>query len=79
MSNEKTEPKFVVCISNAGYQASLEPRKIYQVLPDKVAASHHMLRVIDESGEDYLFPADLFSPIALPQTLVRAFSLAAST
>lgn len=50
----KTVAKFVVCISNEGYQASLEPRKIYQVVPDKEAESRKMLRVIDESGEDYL-------------------------
>lgn len=78
MSNQKNEAQFVVCIKNDGYEASLEPRKIYQVLPDAVAASHRMVRVIDESGEDYLFPSELFTPIALPQTLVKAFSLTAS-
>ncbi|MBI2332919.1 MAG: hypothetical protein HYU84_12305 [Chloroflexi bacterium] len=72
-----TSPQFVVCIRNNDYEASLEPRKIYQVLPDKEAESHKMLRVIDESGEDYLFPADLFSPISLPQTLARELALSA--
>ena len=72
----KTSPQFVVCINNEGYQASLEPRKIYQVLPDKEAESHKMLRVIDESEEDYLFPASLFMPISLPQTLIRELALA---
>jgi hypothetical protein len=69
-----SEPGFVVCIKNDGYKASLEPRKIYQVLPDAAASKHRMLRIVDESGEDYLFPADLFAPINLPQVLVQAFA-----
>ena len=69
--------KFVVCLKNDGYKASLEPRKIYQTIPDKEAESHKMLRVVDESGEDYLFPASLFSPISLPQTLVKEVALSA--
>jgi hypothetical protein len=72
-----TNIQFVVCIRNTGYEASLEPRKIYQRLPDTEAESHKMLRVIDESGEDYLFPASLFSPISLPQTLVEELALSA--
>ncbi|MBI4762283.1 MAG: hypothetical protein ACOYYF_12025 [Chloroflexota bacterium] len=72
----KETPQFVVCINNKGYQASLEPRKIYQVIPDKEAESHKMLRVVDESGEDYLFPASCFSPISLPQTLIKELALA---
>jgi hypothetical protein len=73
----KASPQFVVCLKNNGYEASLEPRKIYQVLSDKEAESHKMIRVIDESGEDYLFPVSLFSPISLPQTLVRELALSA--
>jgi hypothetical protein len=61
---KKLESQFVVCVKNDGYKASLELRKIYQILPDAVATSHRMLRVIDETGEDYLYPADLFTPIA---------------
>ncbi|MFN8426862.1 MAG: hypothetical protein U0X93_17920 [Anaerolineales bacterium] len=75
--NTKTSTQFVVCLRNDGYEASLEPRKIYQVLSDKEAESHKMLRVIDETGEDYLFPASLFSPISLPQTLVKELALSA--
>jgi len=71
----KTSLQFVVCLRNKGYEASLEPRKIYQVLPDEEAESHKMLRVIDESEEDYLFPASLFSPISLSQTLARELAL----
>ncbi len=75
MMTAKTSPQFVVCLKNGGYEASLEPRKIYQVLPDKEAENHNMIRVIDESGEDYLFPSGLFSPISLPQTLVKELAL----
>jgi hypothetical protein len=78
MSSKKLEPQFVVCIKNDGYKASLELRKIYQILPDAVATSHWMLRVTDESGEDYLYPADLFTPITLPQALAKVFTLTAS-
>ena len=72
-----TSHQFVVCLKNKGYEASLEPRKIYQILFDKEAESHKMIRVIDESGEDYLFPVSLFSPISPPQTLVRELALSA--
>ncbi|HEX6899988.1 MAG TPA: hypothetical protein VF789_09760 [Thermoanaerobaculia bacterium] len=67
---------FAVCIRNEGYPASLEVRKIYEVLPDLSAASHHMVRVVDESGEDYLYPESLFAPIELPQSLQEALELA---
>ena len=77
MMTAQTSPQFVVCLKNSGYEASLEPRKIYQVMPDKEAESHKMIRVIDKSGEDYLFPASLFSPISLPQTLVKELALSA--
>ena len=64
--------KFVVCLKNKGYEASLEPRKIYQVLSDLDAAKHRQVRVIDESGDDYLYPATYFSPIELPQPVRKA-------
>lgn len=75
--NTNTSPQFVVCLKNDRYEASLEPRKIYQVLPDQKAESHKMIRIIDESGEDYLFPASLFSPISLSQTLIKELALSA--
>jgi len=62
---------FVVCTSNEGYEASLEPRKLYELIEDKKAQSLGMLRVIDESGEDYLFPEGLFARIELPETLEK--------
>jgi hypothetical protein len=68
----KREAQFVICVGNKGYPASLELRKIYQVIPDKVAAKLHQIRVIDESGEDYLYPADYFVPVRLPQSVERA-------
>ena len=69
-----TKPRFVVCVSNEGYAASLELRKIYRALPDPQAAAHDLIRVVDESGEDYLYPSDYFIPIALPQTVSKAFA-----
>ena len=57
--------RFVICIGNEGYPASLEKRKVYQEIPDPDAAKQNLIRVIDESGEDYLFPRDLFLPIEL--------------
>jgi hypothetical protein len=63
---------FVVCIRNEGYKVSLELRKIYQTIPDTEAERHHLLRVIDESGEDYLYPADFFLPIELPKAVEKA-------
>jgi hypothetical protein len=64
--------RFVVCIRNDDYPASLEPRKLYEVLPDAVAAAERQLRVIDESGEDYLYPAECFLPVPLPQAVEQA-------
>ena len=67
------EPKFVVCIENKSYPASLEFGKIYRVLEDKKAAQHQMLRIIDESGEDYLYSEKFFVDIKLPQIAEDAF------
>jgi hypothetical protein len=69
----KTQARqLVVCVANDGYVASLEKRKIYVTLRDATAERHHMLRIIDESGEDYLYPKTFFRPIALPQSVKRA-------
>ena len=67
-----TGKQFVICIKNKGYEVSLERRKIYQALPDPQAAKHALVRVIDESGEDYLYPKSFFAPIELPQPIRRA-------
>ena len=60
-----------MCLSNDGYAASLEPRKIYTVLPDREARRLGLLRVVDESGEDYLFPEECFAEIKLPRELAK--------
>ncbi len=66
-------PRYVICVRNGTYRASLEPRKVYRVLEDQAAERHSLLRVVDESGEDYLFPADLFVPIEVPAKARPAF------
>lgn len=68
--------KFVICLRNKGYEASLEPLKLYRHLQDREAAKLKLLRVIDESGEDYLYPASFFKPIELPQPIRRAIRAA---
>lgn len=68
MKKTKTPtPHFAVCIKNSGYPVSLELHKIYRVLPDEDAAQDGDLRVVDESGEDYIYPASWFAQIKLPQ------------
>ena len=69
--------KFVVCLRNDNYPVSLERHKIYQVLPDDDAAQDGDLRIIDESGEDYLYPHEWFVPIALPDQVEISFRQAA--
>lgn len=64
--------QFVLCIDNKGYAASLIPRKIYEVIPDKRATLDNLIRVIDESGEDYLFDKSHFVSIELPKEIERA-------
>jgi hypothetical protein len=64
--------QLVVCVDNEGYPASLEKRKIYVALRDPAAEKHDLLRVIDESGEDYLYPKGFFRAIALPQSIRKA-------
>ena len=75
--NSDPQPSFVVCVNNADYPASLERRKIYQVLPDEQAEQHSLVRVVDESGEDYLYPSDYFLAVELPQPVQEALALAA--
>ena len=74
MKTTKSTLRFAICVDNSEYPASLELHKIYRVLPDKDAQAGGDMRIIDESGEDYLFPADYFIPIDLPQTIVRALN-----
>ncbi|MGI9054734.1 MAG: hypothetical protein ACR2F2_02905 [Pyrinomonadaceae bacterium] len=64
--------KFAVCINNRGFEASLEVGKLYEIVPDAEAESDDMIRIIDEDGEDYLFEANIFYPLVLPNDLVLA-------
>ena len=68
---------FAVCIDNRGYPASLELHKIYRVIPEAEAAADGDIRVVDESGEDYLYGADRFVEIEPPQTVKRSLLSAA--
>ena len=68
--------QFAICIRNDNYPASLEVRKIYQVLPDKTVEPE-FIRVIDESGEDYLYPASFFESVSLPTKLAAKIAKAA--
>jgi len=65
---------FVLCVRNDGYSASLEPRKLYRVLRDASAAKHKLVRIVDESGEDYLYPSDYFVALRLPANVKLALS-----
>jgi hypothetical protein len=69
---ETDTKQLVVCIDNEGYAVSLEKRKIYIALRDAAADKHGLLRIVDESGQDYLYPKKSFRPIALPLAVKRA-------
>ena len=66
MSENKRQSSYVLCIGHGGYPESLEVRKVYVTLPDERAAEDNYIRVIDETEEDYLYPASLFVPIDVP-------------
>jgi len=68
--------KFVICVNSGGYPAALEPRKLYERKPDPPALKLGLLRVVDESGGDYLYPANLFEAVSLPQRLQRKIAAA---
>ena len=77
MKKTRNKKSFVVCLSNSGYTASLEPRKIYVSLYDATAERNGLLRIVDESGQDYLYARDRFAPLKLPRGLRRALATAA--
>lgn len=64
--------QLVICVDNSGYEASLERRKIYEAIADSGAAKRGLLRIIDESGEDYLYPESMFVAASLPAAVRRA-------
>ena len=70
---KKKEQRFAVCVKANDYPASLEVRKIYEVMPDSKGARHGLIRIVDESGEDYLYPEDYFVLIEIPKGAEIAF------
>jgi hypothetical protein len=72
MDKKRTKTEYVVCVKNEGYPASLELRKLYRVLNDPAAKKRDLLRIIDESGEDYLYPDAYFRRIAIPSAVQKA-------
>ena len=74
MKRKKSNPRFAVCIRNEEYPASLEVRKIYRTVADPTAARHKLIRVIDESDEDYLYPAEFFIELELPSAVQEALA-----
>ncbi len=74
MPKKKTTAQFLLCLHNEGYPVSLEVRKVYRVLSDAAAAARHFVRVIDESGDDYLYPESWFVAIELPHAATELFA-----
>jgi len=70
--SKETPPDFVVCVNNDEYPASLEMHKIYRVVPDEDAAAEGDIRIVDESGEDYLYPASFFVSIKVPAVVQKS-------
>jgi hypothetical protein len=71
-ARRRSPTRFVVCVRNDGYPESLELRKLYRVVPDQKAGKVNHLRVIDESGEDYLYPENFFAPVTISDPVQRA-------
>ena len=76
VSSKSKSGKFVVCVRNQEYPASLEVRKLYPLLRDTAAARHRLVRIVDESGDDYLYPAEYFVALRLPHSVKRALAIA---
>ncbi len=68
---------YAICLKNDGYDASLELRKLYEYIPDKDAEDHDQIRIVDESGEDYLYPKVFFMELQIPKAVEEALSHAA--
>jgi hypothetical protein len=76
MKDQDSEVRFAICINDGGYVDDLKVRTVYRILPDDSAARSNYLRVIDETGEDYLYPANLFVPIEVPREVEEALFVA---
>jgi hypothetical protein len=74
MQKDPSEVRYAVCINDGGYVDDLKVRMIYQVLPDESAARSHYLRIVDETGEDYLYPAIYFVLIDVPREVEAIFA-----
>ena len=72
MKVRQTGGSFALCVEDRGIE-DLQARKVYQLIPDREANREGHVRVIDESGEDYMYPSDLFVPVKLPAAVVRRF------
>ncbi len=70
MKRMKGQTRFALCV-RTDWSEDLERRKVYQILPDRAASRDAYVRVVDESGEDYLYPAEYFVPVSLPVAVVR--------
>ena len=70
--------QYVVCLTNRGYTASLVVRRLYRMIDDPTASKRGLIRVIDESGEDYLYPKRLFAPVDLPSSVARRLAATSS-
>ena len=79
MKAESQNPQFAVCISNSAYPDDLKVRTVYQILPDESAARSNYIRVIDETGEDYLYPAEYFVSVEVPREAVKALILTSTS
>ena len=77
MRKPSTTNSYLLCVRNDGYPASLLVRRLYERVPDRNATARGLFRVVDESGEDYLYPEKFFVPIALPRPVTRAIRAAA--
>jgi hypothetical protein len=74
MKRRSAAPRFLLCVTNDAYRASLLVRRLYEQLPDPEAEGHGMVRIVDESGDDYLYPRKLFVDLHLPKPVVRAIA-----
>ena len=74
---KRSEVQFAICVKNKNYATSLELRKVYQILADETAVKLRQIRVVDESGEDYLYPEEYFIPLQLPDSAEKAIRRAA--
>ena len=78
MRKPRSARTYALCVRNDGYPASLLVRRLYERVPDRNAAGRGLLRIVDESGEDYLYPAEYFVPVQLPHSAEKAVRRAAS-